>query len=344
MPFWDDLDPSDAEGGNVYYKLMGDGTLVVEYYLVPKNGGTAETSNTFEVIFYPSNGNIKFQYFNGGMLSDLTSSTVGIQGGDGDPGTDPNYGYVTYLYDGTGGPLQGSGLAVMFGTDDGTLPVVLTEFTAEYAVNEYGNEYVVLNWTTASETDVNGFNVYRNNENDFGSAAKVNVELIPGSGTSTETHNYTYNDESIMEEELHTGDTYYYWLEIVNFGGTSSYTDAFEFVVPDNYEPPVPPELPLEIGLYQNCPNPFNPDLANTKICFYLGEGTNANVEIKVYNIKGELVKTIWNQYTVFEDHPVPAIWNGCDENGKVQANGIYFYRMTVNGKDKEIKKLILVR
>ena len=141
------------------------------------------------------------------------------------------------------------------------------------------------------------------------------------------------------------GDVYWYWLETVELGGNIFvYVEPAQLIIPDDYNPPVPPELPLKFGLYQNCPNPFNPSMANTKICFYLGEGTNANVEIKVYNIKGELVKTIWDQYTEFEDHPVPAIWDGCDENGKVQANGIYLYKMMVNGKEKEIKKLILIK
>nr|MBC8525492.1 hypothetical protein [Candidatus Cloacimonadota bacterium] len=40
-----------------------------------------------------------------------------------------------------------------------TLPVELIAFTAVYTINEYGNEYVSVNWQTASETDVIGFNI-----------------------------------------------------------------------------------------------------------------------------------------------------------------------------------------
>ena len=339
--FWDDMNPGDTDvlDRHIYYGTSG-GNMVITYLHLPEYeyGADADGWITAQIILKPG-GNVKLQYKEHGTSIDLNGATVGIENSSEDAG-------VEYHYNTDGGPIFSSPLAVEFGENENTLPVELIagSLTAEYAINEYGSEYVIINWATASETDVNGFNIWRNTENNFSTAIQVNPDLIMGHGTTSEPHQYTYNDESIMEEELHAGDIYYYWLEVVDLGGTSSYSDAFEFVVPDDYEPSVPPELPLKIGLYQNCPNPFNPTLEKTKICFYLEEGTNANVEIKVYNIKGELVKTIWNQYTEFEKHPVPAVWDGYDENGTPQTSGIYFYRMRVNGKDKEIRKLILIK
>ena len=337
--FWDDMNPGDTDvlDRHIYYGTSG-GNMVITYLHLPEYGADTNGWITAQIILKP-NGNIKLQYKEHGSSIDLNGATIGIENSAEDAG-------VEYRYNTDGGPIFGSPLAVEFGTDSGTLPVELIagSLTAEYAINEYGSEYVVISWATASETDVNGFNIWRSDENDISTAIQINHgELIPGTNTSTE-HTYTYQDETIGYEELHAGDIYYYWLEVVELGGISSYSDAFEFVVPDNYEPPVPPELPLKIGLYQNCPNPFNPGFGKTKICFYLGEGTNANVEIKVYNIKGELVKTIWNQYTEFEKHPVPAVWDGCDENGTPQASGLYFYRMKVDDKVKEIKKMLVIR
>ncbi|MEA3475141.1 MAG: choice-of-anchor J domain-containing protein [Candidatus Cloacimonadota bacterium] len=339
--FWDDMNPGDTSvlDRHIYYGTYG-GNMVITYLHLPEYNYSPDADGwiTAQIILKPS-GNVKLQYKEHGTSIDLNGATVGIENFAEDAG-------VEYHYNTDGGPIFSSPLAVEFGTDPNTLPVELISgsLTAEYAVNEYGSEYVVISWATASETDVQGFNIWRSEENDFSTAIQVNPEeLISGTNTSTE-HTYTYHDETIGYEELHAGDIYYYWLEVVDLGGTSSYSDAFEFVVPDNYEPPVPPELPLKIGLYQNCPNPFNPTFGKTKICFYLEEGTNANVEIKVYNIKGELVKTIWNRYTEFEKHPVPAVWDGCDENGRQQASGLYFYRMQVDGKDKEIKKLLLIK
>jgi len=227
---------------------------------------------------------------------------------------------------------------------DVTLPVILTAFTSEYTISDVGEEFVSVNWTTASETDVLGFNIYRSDNEIFSTSEKINNEIISGTNTQT-THDYTYSDQSLFNEEVLAGDVYWYWLETVELGGNIYvYIEPAQLIIPDDYNPPVPPELPLKFGLYQNCPNPFNPYMANTKICFYLGEGTNANVEIKVYNIRGELVKTIWNQYTEFIKRPVLAVWDGCNENGKAQANGIYFYKMSVDGVDKEINKMIILK
>ena len=219
-----------------------------------------------------------------------------------------------------------------------TLPVVLSSFNAQFL-----NNVPTLCWTTQSETNNIGWYIYRNIENDFTSAEKVS-DLIDGYGTTSEPHDYTYMDTL---EYAMPGDTFWYWLESVDLGGENHhYNNEVMLTVPDDYEQPVPPEIPIIYGLYQNCPNPFNPAFTQiTKICFNLHK--SVVVEISVYNIQGQLVKCIYNDYAEFDDSkpkPKVAYWNGRDKNGKIQANGIYFYIMKVDGKDKEIKKLILLR
>ena len=228
---------------------------------------------------------------------------------------------------------------------DITLPVVLTEFSSVYTINETGSEFVSVNWTTPSETDVLGFNIYRSKEANFNTSEMVNDEIIPGTNTTT-THNYTYNDEEIFNEEIQAGDIYWYWLETVELGGNSYvYEEPSQLIIPDDYEPIIPPDLPIIYGLYQNSPNPFNPSSSNTKIFFNLHN--SAQVQINIYNIKGQLVKCIYNGYAEFDDNnprPQVAYWNGCDVNGTQQKSGIYFYRMIVNGNEEEIKILLLIR
>ena len=324
MPFWDDLDPSDAVGGNVYYELMGDGTLVVEYYLVPKNGGSAATSNTFEVIFYPSNGNIKFQYFNGAMLSVLTSSTVGIQGGDGNPVTDPNNGYIKYLYDGTGGPLQGSGLALMFGTDENTLPVEILagSFQALYTINDAGVEYVTVNWSTVTETDINGFNIYRSYEDDIATAGNhINTSLIPGYGTTTEIHDYAFED---ITADVYS--TYYYWLEVVDIGGQTNFHGPITFIPEE--ENPHPNDIPTTM-LFGNYPNPVE---NSTTIRYQIqGPLSAQNATISIYNILGELVRKVdgEDRQAVLDVSELPT--------------GIYFYKLETDTYHS-VKKMVIVR
>ncbi len=229
---------------------------------------------------------------------------------------------------------------------DVTLPVVLTAFSAVYTIYETDIEFVSVNWTTASETDVLGFNIYRFKEANFNTSEMVNDEIILGTNTTT-SHNYTYHDEKLFYEVVQAGDIYWYWLETIELGGNSYvYEEPSKLIIPEDYEQIIPPDLPIIYGLYQNCPNPFNPSSSTrTKILFNLLN--DSQVKINVYNIKGQLVKCIYNDHAEFDDNnprPKVAYWDGCDVNGTQQQSGIYFYRMIVNGNEEEIKKLLLIR
>ncbi|NQV19234.1 MAG: T9SS type A sorting domain-containing protein [Armatimonadetes bacterium] len=80
-----------------------------------------------------------------------------------------------------------------------------------------------------------------------------------------------------------------------------------------------------------NYPNPFNP---TTTISFSLQN--NSNVELSVYNIKGQLVETLVNDYKPAGEHSI--VWNA--EN---QASGIYFYKLKA-GEYSKTKKMLLLR
>ncbi len=86
----------------------------------------------------------------------------------------------------------------------------------------------------------------------------------------------------------------------------------------------------------QNYPNPFNPE---TTINYQLKE--NGSVELNVYNIKGQLVKTLVKKYQKTGDHNV--VWNGTDNSGNRLASGIYFYKIK-QGKFTSTKKMILMK
>ena len=88
--------------------------------------------------------------------------------------------------------------------------------------------------------------------------------------------------------------------------------------------------------LYQNYPNPFNPE---TKIRYSIP--IDGKVELKIYNIKGELVKTIVNERKRSGHYEV--IWNGRDDNNMPISSGIYFYKMETDNFS-EVKKAILLK
>ncbi|MCK4311306.1 MAG: T9SS type A sorting domain-containing protein, partial [Candidatus Cloacimonetes bacterium] len=101
-----------------------------------------------------------------------------------------------------------------------------------------------------------------------------------------------------------------------------------------------------------NYPNPFNPAVAGagrspeTTISFSLPENTK-DVKIEIYNIKGQKIKTLGhinhvNAKATESLHHI--IWDGTNENNSPVASGIYFYKLSINGKTKAVRKMMLMK
>jgi len=99
--------------------------------------------------------------------------------------------------------------------------------------------------------------------------------------------------------------------------------------------------LPKKFELLQNYPNPFNPD---TWIPYQLAK--EAEVVIKIFNVKGELVRTLYvgqkyeGSYTSKEK---AALWNGKNNAGESAANGLYFYMLNA-GDFQAVRKMMIVK
>jgi hypothetical protein len=74
---------------------------------------------------------------------------------------------------------------------------------------------IELEWTTATETDTAGFNLYRG-ERPEGPFVKINDAMIPSSPDPLVGGQYHYSDHDVVP-----GKTYYYQLEDVEFTGVS---------------------------------------------------------------------------------------------------------------------------
>lgn len=96
-------------------------------------------------------------------------------------------------------------------------------------------------------------------------------------------------------------------------------------------------ELPESFQLGQNFPNPFNPD---TTIPFRVE--MPGMVEIKIFDINGKQIKALLNERKDYGDYQV--VWDGTDENGHLQPSGVYFYKITLDQKFSEIKRMALVK
>ena len=97
------------------------------------------------------------------------------------------------------------------------------------------------------------------------------------------------------------------------------------------YSPP-PATNPVDnYVLYQNYPNPFNP---TTTIRYELPQ--DGIVTINIYNILGQRVKTILNEFKRADRYEITF-------NGAGLASGVYFYTLKVNNFIKT-KKMILIK
>jgi len=89
--------------------------------------------------------------------------------------------------------------------------------------------------------------------------------------------------------------------------------------------------LVRSFDLKQNYPNPFNP---TTTIAFSIEK--RGLVNLKVYNINGQLVSTLVNRTMTPGNYSVKF-------DGRGLASGTYYYRLTVDGK-LMTKKMTLVK
>ena len=101
---------------------------------------------------------------------------------------------------------------------------------------------------------------------------------------------------------------------------------------------PVEPALlrPTTLGrikrtaLFQNFPNPFNPE---TWLPYHLA--ADAEVTFRIYNIQGQLVRQLdlgAQGAGSYQDKETALYWDGRDQVGETVSSGIYFYRLNAGG------------
>lgn len=186
------------------------------------------------------------------------------------------------------------------------IPVEFTSFTT----NVNGND-VVLNWTTATETNNAGFTVERklNNGN------WIALGFINGQGNSTVINHYSFIDRNVSYGN------YTYRLKQTDYDGTYKYSsEANAEVLPVN-----------AFSLMQNYPNPFNP---STSIKY--GIPSDEFVTLKVYDILGREIATLVNQKQGRGEYTI-------NFDASKLNSGVYIYSINA-GTYKATKKMLLTK
>jgi len=126
----------------------------------------------------------------------------------------------------------------------------------------------------------------------------------------------------------------------LQFGGPGNdsitiWIDAFIVTAEDLEMSPIIVEegrgIPKEYCLNQNHPNPFNP---NTTIRYQLPRASQ--VELTIYNVTGQKVKTLVNEFEIPGYYSV--IWNASDVT-----SGLYLYRIKA-GEYISVKKCLVIK
>ncbi|NQV19602.1 MAG: T9SS type A sorting domain-containing protein [Armatimonadetes bacterium] len=116
-----------------------------------------------------------------------------------------------------------------------------------------------------------------------------------------------------------------------SFAGYSLFSTPFTNIIEDVIE------YENSFELKQNHPNPFNP---TTTISFSLQN--NSNVELSIYNIKGQKVKKLVSDQLSAGQHSV--VWDGKDEDNFPVGSGVYFYKLKAGDKILITKKCLLLK
>ncbi len=315
-------DSSILNGGTISFAY--DPSLNYKYVAIHWGG----SNNGFYPVNHPDTGYVPTQgyAFNGGSTGQSSNNyTLGMA-----PFTGSSYsnGILT-IRTIPGFETNGEATFELILSSDYDLPVELSSFTATSSTTQL---LVNLQWVTESETNNLGFNILRSNNESLATAINQNAHLIQGTNTSS-NHTYNFNDDNNIEASR----TYYYWLENVDYNGTSTFRGPVLVNVLEQGDPGTLPVIPVEaIQLNNAYPNPFNPE---TNISFDLQ--TESFVNITIYNVKGQKIMTLTSQDLYAGHHHL--VWNGSDENGNPVGSGVYFYRM-IAGKFDSTKKIVLVK
>ncbi len=349
-PFWDDLDGRNQ--GTVHYKQDGN-RFIVQFTNWQRYSTTG--SLTFQTVLYQS-GKILVYYNNmNATLNSATVGIENAQGNDGlqvvfnaayvqnnkalQFAAEPDWlgANVTSgtIYNGNSidieitfrsedFPLGDYSMDVVINSNDPINPEVVVpvhmtvpipvELSALSAVTDRNN--VTIKWTTATETNNQGFSIERSLS---GSNNWSEVSFVSGRGNSTELVNYSYTDKALAVGK------YQYRLKQVDFDGAFIYTQVIEVDI----------SAPRDFTLYQNYPNPFNPA---TTIEYSLPE--KADVVISIYTALGELVTTLVNS-------TVDAGYHKATFDASKFTSGTYIYQIrAVSGGNNfvDTKKMMLIK
>jgi hypothetical protein len=185
----------------------------------------------------------------------------------------------------------------------------LSYFTATYDEN-----CVILDWETENEAEGVRYEIYRNSYWEPEKFAPITQHPIEGMGAYLNSR-YSYIDTDINSEYLNE---YIYELHLLR-------DDDYHTILQSTNITEEKPTCADFLKIYQNQPNPFNPETDITYELFKPG-----TVTVKIYDSSGKMIKKIRDMESQ-SPGTYPIHWDGTDDSGIPVSSGIYFCQIDIN-------------
>jgi hypothetical protein len=209
---------------NVY--AVGEGGIILHYngdWSVVPHGLTTETLKSIwgssETDIYVVGTNGTFLHYNGVMWSTLD---LGVFSNNNmlmvNTITAMDVGTITTL-----SAVWGSSSSNIYAVGDGGILLhanIETQVPTSIELSSFNatpeSRKIILRWTTETEVDNAGFNIYRAASED-GTYTKINASLIPVQGSPTQGASYEFTDADVKNRKM-----YYYKLEDIDLNGKTT--------------------------------------------------------------------------------------------------------------------------
>ena len=209
-------------------------------------------------------------------------------------------------------------------------PIVITEATINDAVLEMGDEIGVFDGSLCVAAEVY--------EGEFPLSCSASMQYvspnndtlpgaIPGNTINFKVWDKSHSQEAEAVATIIQGGHFGDVLTVVE--PLVAYTEISEVNENDK-------NIPFDYHLFQNYPNPFNPQ---TTISYQLSEA--GMVQISIYDLKGERVRTLVNSHKPAGKYSVS--WDGCDSRKVRLSTGVYLIKMKAN-EFSASRKVLLVQ
>jgi len=184
-------------------------------------------------------------------------------------------------------------------------------------LTQLGDGEIRLTWNPGSEPDLERYVIYRDTAEVFFPNQEMAIASVP--------------HPTVSLDDTPPAGVWYYLVVAVNEGG---YCGGYSDKVHTGGVSAVSNPLPKIMAIASIAPNPFNP---RTTIQFDVGR--SGPVRVGIYDVRGRLVQDLVTGTLAPGRHQT--VWDGRDRGGRAAAAGVYFVRMTGEGKSLTAKMVL---